>query len=59
MQVGLTYADNYKYNGSMLNVITLLGENKMTIALAFTMFAPMTGLFFIVFNDALQAIAGK
>ena len=57
--MGLTYADNYKYNGSMLNVITLLGENKMTIALAFTMFAPMTCLFIIVFNDGLNAITGN
>ena len=59
MQMGLTYADNYKYNGSMLNVITLIGENKMTFALLFTMFAPMTCVIVIVFTDALNAITGN
>ena len=43
----------------MLNVITLIGENKMTFALLFTMFAPMTCVLFIVFTDALNAITGN
>ena len=47
------------YNKSMLNVITLLGENKMTFALLFTMFAPMTCVLFIVFTDVLNAITGN
>ena len=58
MQMSLTYVDNYKYNGSMLNVITLLGENKMIIAsfIAYLILvAPTVMMFGLVVSDVIES----
>ena len=58
MQMSLTCADNYKYNGSMLNVITILGENKMNIAsfIAYLILAaPTVMMFGLVVSDVIES----
>ena len=44
----------------MLNVITLLGENKMMSMLIVAVFAaPTVVVFSLMFNDGINAICGR